>query len=375
MKDMNDHGMKTSYDCLDADMKLAKKSGMTASKRAGACFASVRDMLRDTDHNYHNDCMRYVKYYPWICTADRDVEGYMETVEQYLAVLFEIPFAKERIIEYTGYSSTEGRASEVDLEKYFLVDMKCPVDEGFAVLQMLRVPQEFPGQIKTFHETLKTTGCARTAFVTSLTFSNAAGSALAGGHAPTNGIDVKWAREFIKDPGYARSMANKWSSDIMGGAKRTSLRYKDFVKAITGEDPCTINVAVYGSLRRGMGNHGLLARAIGTGGATFLYSERVKLPVKMYSCGAYPALVPDAKTHGVYLEVFAVNKETLAQLDRLEGYPRLYDRAEMLVRETDLCWVYYMRQAPSEVVVETGNWKKFLEEIKRDERRTDATIY
>lgn len=373
MKNLYEHGMRTSYDCLTEDMKLSKVPHGTAKRREAACFASVRDMLR-MDREYNNDYVRYIKYYPWICKEDRDVEGYMEAVDKYLEVMFQIPFVKERIIEHTGYANSDGREPRFDASKYFLVDMKVPVDEGFSILQMLRIPQEFPGQIKTFHDTLEATGCERTAFVASLHYTNATGTALAGGHAPTNGIDVKWALEFIKDPSIAKSRENKWNSNVMGGGKRTSLRYDDFIQALIGGDPCTINVAVYGSLRKGLGNHGLLDRAIKEKRARFMYENRFTLPVRMYSMGAFPALVPSEDSNPVYFEVYAVNKQTLGELDALEGYPGFYDRAEMLLMD-ELCWVYYQRTPPSDEVVKSGNWKRYLEHRAEKNRRIHEIAY
>lgn len=179
MKTMYENGMHTSFDTLKEDMTIAKLPGYEGTFRDRACFAPLRDMLRkDMNSEPTNDPVRYVKFYPWIHPEMDDVKGYMEAVEQYLEVLLSIPFVKERVLEHTGYGRNIGREGAVDTSKYFLVDLKTPVDEGFSVLQMLRVPQEFPGQIKTFHDTLQKTDDPRIAFLAALVYMNSKGDSL-----------------------------------------------------------------------------------------------------------------------------------------------------------------------------------------------------
>ena len=78
-------------------------------------------------------------------------------------------------------------------------------------------------------------------------------------------------------------------------------------------------VFIYGTLKRGERNHGLLA------GEQFI-GEAVTEPLyRLYDCGAYPALVEDAADgRAVCGEVYLVGPATLRRLDVLEDAPRLY---------------------------------------------------
>lgn len=362
MKDMYEYGMHTNFDTLKEDMSIAKMRNLDGEFRDRACFAPLRDMLKggyeDEYDEPRNEPVRYVRFYPWIGKKVRDVPGYMEAVNLYLEVLLSIPFVKERIIEATGYSDGHNK-SQLNTEKYYLVDMKVPVDEGFSILQMLRVPQEFPGQIKTFHDTMKATGCERTAFLASLLFMNSKGRTLTGGHHPTNGMSIKWAAEFIKDPGYARSLENKWNSNVMGGGTYCNVYYDDFVASLSGGDPCIIPVAVYGSLRKGLGNHALLSRAIEDKAARKMGMVRQAVPCTMYSLGAFPALHPSPEPKMITFELFHVNKKTLQSLDALEGYPDFYDRTQIIL-DAEPYWVYFHHNKPSDEVVTTGDWVEYI---------------
>jgi gamma-glutamylcyclotransferase (GGCT)/AIG2-like uncharacterized protein YtfP len=81
-------------------------------------------------------------------------------------------------------------------------------------------------------------------------------------------------------------------------------------------------VFVYGTLLAGESNHHVL------GGAEFLGRARTAPAFELYTFGPYPGLVAGGQTR-VVGEVYAVDDETLARLDWLEGYPHLYDRGEI----------------------------------------------
>lgn len=81
---------------------------------------------------------------------------------------------------------------------------------------------------------------------------------------------------------------------------------------------------VYGTLRRGGPNHERLARARFVGAATT--AERYALFVD-----GIPFLAASPAVHRVRGEVYAVDAETLAELDRLEGHPRWYERRPVAV--------------------------------------------
>ena len=81
---------------------------------------------------------------------------------------------------------------------------------------------------------------------------------------------------------------------------------------------------VYGTLRQGGPNHALLARARCLGPATT--AERYALFVD-----GIPFLASTPAVHRVRGEVYAVDAETLAEIDRLEGHPRWYERRPITV--------------------------------------------
>jgi gamma-glutamylcyclotransferase (GGCT)/AIG2-like uncharacterized protein YtfP len=110
-----------------------------------------------------------------------------------------------------------------------------------------------------------------------------------------------------------------------------------------------MRVAVYGTLKRGGRLHGNM-EAIK---AKFI--EEVDLKgFEMYHLGGYPAII-EKKDGVIKAEVFEIDEIGLSRLDRVEGYPHLYQR-----QLTEHGFVYFMQNkayvahAP---VIEDGNWK------------------
>ncbi|UOF79326.1 gamma-glutamyl cyclotransferase [Caudoviricetes sp.] len=95
-------------------------------------------------------------------------------------------------------------------------------------------------------------------------------------------------------------------------------------------------IAVYGSLKKGFGNHRLLKSSefLGTG-ETF--------PVfKMISLTNYPGLLDGEDS--IEVEVYEVDDATFRALDLLEGYPSFYNRVLTIVtlenEQTVPAWIY-----------------------------------
>lgn len=118
-------------------------------------------------------------------------------------------------------------------------------------------------------------------------------------------------------------------------------------------------VFVYGTLKAGKSNHGLLENATLLGVA-FTNPNTWN----MVNLGAYPALVeaagPSPRIKG---EVYVVDDETLKNLDILEGYPEFYTRKRIRTYRADgrfayVAFVYYMSEAPEGYtqIVESGEW-------------------
>lgn len=78
-------------------------------------------------------------------------------------------------------------------------------------------------------------------------------------------------------------------------------------------------ILVYGSLKKGYGNHRLLERATFLGQATTVPS------FTLLDLGHFPGIVRSGSTP-VMGELYEVDAETLARLDRLEGHPGFYRR-------------------------------------------------
>jgi len=78
-------------------------------------------------------------------------------------------------------------------------------------------------------------------------------------------------------------------------------------------------VFVYGTLKRGFGNHNLLKRS------SFLGAAKTKEKYLM-TCNSIPYLSDETKIAPVSGELYLVKEVTLKALDFLEGHPTFYQR-------------------------------------------------
>lgn len=108
-------------------------------------------------------------------------------------------------------------------------------------------------------------------------------------------------------------------------------------------------VAVYGSLKKGFGNHRLIANSE-------LVSKGITPPIfKMISFLAYPGILDGNKN--IEVEVYSVDSLTFKRLDGLEGYPNFYNRKLVNILKEDKAlipnyeptdedileaWIYYL---------------------------------
>jgi len=84
-----------------------------------------------------------------------------------------------------------------------------------------------------------------------------------------------------------------------------------------------MRIFVYGSLKRGFRLHYILAdqRFVG---------DAITAPgFRLYDVGAFPAMVADPDGIAVQGELYEVDDDCLAELDRVEGEGRLYERVEI----------------------------------------------
>jgi gamma-glutamylaminecyclotransferase len=109
-------------------------------------------------------------------------------------------------------------------------------------------------------------------------------------------------------------------------------------------------VFVYGTLLRGEVNNRLLD------GAELLGSHRTEACYTLYDLGAYPGLSRGGRT-AVSGEVYRVDEAVLRQLDRLEDYPRLYDRV-LIPSPYGRAWLYvYRGRIKHRPIIASGNWR------------------
>jgi gamma-glutamylcyclotransferase (GGCT)/AIG2-like uncharacterized protein YtfP len=121
----------------------------------------------------------------------------------------------------------------------------------------------------------------------------------------------------------------------------------------------THRVFVYGSLRRGQGNNRLLH--------TSEFVDNATVCGRLYSLGGFPGLRLDDAEGNVVGEVWLVDDDTLAELDRLEGvavgfYERRRARARIGVEGRGLVWVYQIAEQhiAGQPEVPGGDWSRHL---------------
>ncbi len=117
----------------------------------------------------------------------------------------------------------------------------------------------------------------------------------------------------------------------------------------------TVFIAAYGTLRNGERNARFCKRAV---------SRREAAAVgTLYDTGwEFLAFVPEGDTL-VSVELIEIPIPDWADVDRLEGYPRFYDRKlmdfELPDGEIIQAWIYIMNELPPQAkVIPSGDWKK-----------------
>ena len=118
----------------------------------------------------------------------------------------------------------------------------------------------------------------------------------------------------------------------------------------------TVKLIVYGTLMSGERNHRFCRNAVSITPCTVtgtLYDT---------GCG-FPAFIPEGNTV-VNAELIEIPIADWAAVDRLEGYPRLYDRQlfpAKLDDGTDVSgWIYIMNTLPPMAkIIESGSWKEY----------------
>ena len=112
-------------------------------------------------------------------------------------------------------------------------------------------------------------------------------------------------------------------------------------------------VFVYGTLLRGERNHQLLAEA------RFVCEAVTGPGFELADLGTFPAML-SGRGSGVTGEVFAVDSQTLATLDRLERHPHFYRRTRVTLvngRSAD-AYVLQTEHAHGRPRIPSGDWRR-----------------
>ena len=110
-------------------------------------------------------------------------------------------------------------------------------------------------------------------------------------------------------------------------------------------------VFVYGTLRRSRGNHQLLEDA------HFYGIGKTKQEYAMYLVGGFPYVISTEPRHPIVGELYAVDDDTLKNLDKLEGHPIYYARSEVVVIVDDVeytAWMYF--RDPKGTLLPSGDY-------------------
>ena len=116
----------------------------------------------------------------------------------------------------------------------------------------------------------------------------------------------------------------------------------------------TVQIIAYGTLMTGERNHHFCRNAISI--------QPCMIKGTLYDTGwGFPAFVP-GDTGTVKAELIEIPIADWPDMDRLEGYPRLYDRllipATLADGGTVEAWGYIMNELPRQAqVISSGDWK------------------
>ena len=134
----------------------------------------------------------------------------------------------------------------------------------------------------------------------------------------------------------------------------------------------TFKVAVYGTLMAGERNERWAADA--------LDRRPCVLRGTLYDTGwGYPAFVPNTDGGEVKAELLTITATTLARMDVLEGYPRLYRREVIPIvlgdGSVETAMVYVMNKLPrGAMVIASGDWRKFRTEKKQSQGTSTTSL-
>jgi gamma-glutamylaminecyclotransferase len=102
--------------------------------------------------------------------------------------------------------------------------------------------------------------------------------------------------------------------------------------------PVTVTLFVYGTLKRGCRNHGVMR------GAEFVDEVATQPAYLMVNCGSYPGLVKAANDQtgmSIRGELYRVDEEMLVVLDRFEDVPAEFVRGTIWLEDGSEAQAYF----------------------------------
>lgn len=130
------------------------------------------------------------------------------------------------------------------------------------------------------------------------------------------------------------------------------------MEEVKDEKPETVLCAVYGSLRKEMGNHPLIAEG------EFLGETKTEAKYTLFSLagGGFPGIHEDGKT-AITIEVYRITPEVDKRIESLEGYTPggSFNMYEKKTVETEFgeASIYIFNGKNSNKIIESGDWKSF----------------
>lgn len=331
------------------------------------CFAGIKGKVRQGHNVTHVDYMWYVS--PKVIEAfEHYGYNYDELVKKYISVLLSIKAYREIISEYTELPVMEMNFEEEDYPMEHSIRVQVEGIHGeywLNALQALRVLQERGPSLVTFADALAEGFTDYAALLYAFSVSTHIGGdgkkrcmSCYSGHSPTNGnFSTEFALKFADNPddvlpdtkGDFRKMDD--GGGLIHSDRAEMNKNKEEMYSLMKNREAPIRVAVYGTLRRGEGNSLLLK------GHAMRWYGYISAPLRMVNLGAFPALIPTSfdDLRRIFVEVYHVDKDTFKSLDRLEGYPNLYDRKRVFIQGQGFVWIYYMHESRGEEI-RSGNW-------------------
>jgi gamma-glutamylcyclotransferase (GGCT)/AIG2-like uncharacterized protein YtfP len=101
----------------------------------------------------------------------------------------------------------------------------------------------------------------------------------------------------------------------------------------------------------------------------------------MVDLGSYPALITFNTNNIIFGEVYEINTSDLDKLDKLEGYPRFYNRKVVKTLSGKECIVYFLDNHNKNIsgrgkIVPSGDWVKYLQnKLNETVKKTASEIY